>query len=47
MRYRDNNKYNKSYNGIINQRVPREMSRYFCSKSVYHMLLTKIPSIVI
>ena len=32
---------------IINQTVPREMSKYLCSKPVFHVILTKIPSIVI
>ena len=32
---------------IINQTVPREMSKYFCSKPVFHVILTKIPSIAI
>ena len=43
--YRDNNKYNKSNNVIINQKVPKKMSKYFCLKLVYHVILTKIPSI--
>ena len=30
----DNNKNNKSNKIIINQPVPREMSKYFCSKAV-------------
>ena len=34
MGYRNNNQYNKSSNVIINQRVPKEMSKYFCSKSI-------------
>ena len=46
MGYRDNNKYNKSNNFIISQIVPRKMSKYFCSKSVYHVILTKTSSIV-
>ena len=45
--YKDNNKNNKSNNVIINQAVPRKMSNYFCAKSVYHAILTKIPLIVI
>ena len=43
--YRDNNKYNKSNNVIINQKVSKKMSKYFCLKLVYHVILTKIPSI--
>ena len=35
----DNNKNNKSNKIIINQPVPREMSKYFCSKAVYHVML--------
>ena len=35
--YKDN-KYNKSNNVIINQTVPREMSKYFRSKSVHHVI---------
>ena len=37
----------KKNNVIINQTVPVEMSEYFCSKLVYHVILTKIPSVVI
>ena len=45
--YKDNNKNNKNNNIKINQTVPREISKHFCSKLVYHVILTKIPSIVI
>ena len=45
--YKDNNKCNKSNNAIINQTVHWEISKYFYLKSVYYMILTKIPSIVI
>ena len=42
--YSGNNKYNKSNNVIINERVPREISKYICSKSIYCVILTKIHS---
>ena len=35
----DNNKNNKSNNIIIRQPVPREMSKYFCSKAVDHVMI--------
>ena len=47
MGYRNNNKYDESNNVIINQTVARAMSKYFCSKSVYHVTFTKIPSIAL
>ena len=31
----------------MNQTVPREISKYLCLKSVYHVILTKITSSVI
>ena len=40
-------KSNKSNNVIINQTVPRKMSEYFCSKLIYHVILTNISSFVI
>ena len=47
MGYRENNKYNKSNNVINNQTLPKEMSKYFCSKLAYHMILTNMFSVVI
>ena len=47
MGYRERNKYNKSNNVNNQSDSSREMSKYFCSKPVFHVILTKIPSIVI
>ena len=33
----NNKKYNKNNYAIINQIVPREISKYFCPQSVYHV----------
>ena len=45
--YKENNKDNKSNNGIINPTVAREMTKFFCLKSACQMILTKILSIVV
>ena len=37
--YKGNNKYNDSNSVLINQTVPREVSKYFCSKLVYQVIL--------
>ena len=42
--YKNNNKYQVNQ---INQTVPMERCKYFCSRSAYHVRLTKIPSTVI
>ena len=45
---KDNNVTKVSNNNVkINQTVPGKMSKYVCSKLVYHVRLMKIPSIVI